>query len=53
MRMTTSSTFMSTRYYNETRHPLSLGEALRIYFSILFGVAVSLMAFYYLFPQAH
>lgn len=48
MRMTTSPTFSPGRY--QTYRPLTLIEAVRIYFTILFGVAVSMMAFYYLFP---
>jgi hypothetical protein len=45
---------MHTAYsttYNPARlaqDPFTLGEALRVYFTILFGVAVCVLAFYYL-----
>lgn len=45
----TSPTFTpgQARLHHE---PLTLRESVRIYFTILFGVAVSLLSFYYLFP---
>lgn len=51
MRMSSSidSTGFSAR---AVRAPLTIGEALRTYLAILFGVSVSLLAFYYLFPYS-
>jgi hypothetical protein len=45
-----SPAFLSGSLVREQRQPLTLTEALRTYFVILFGVAVSVLAFYYLFP---
>lgn len=49
MRMS-SSPFSPGSY--KMRRPINFFEAVRLYFTILFGVAVSMLAFYYLFPHS-
>jgi hypothetical protein len=51
--MRTSSVYFSDtgRYGRFSDSPMTLKEALRIYFSILSGVTVCMLAFHLMFPQ--
>jgi hypothetical protein len=53
MRVTYSAYSTVQHYPRVSREDFTLGEAIRTYFTILFGVAALVMAHYYLFPHLH
>ncbi len=48
-----SSVFAGGVETDLSRHPQSMKEALKLYFTIMFGVSVSMLAFYFMFPHAN
>lgn len=51
MRLTSPPLSPGNSYYARMNPaPITLQEAVRVYFSILFGVAVLFISFYYLYP---
>ena len=53
MRMTHSPFSPASQYHRLSRSALSWGEALRIYFTILFGVGLLMVTYYYMAPIHH